>query len=154
MRKGTEVYHGTGAKEIDLIRTYGFDIEKAGMRDPGDFGLGLYFTKSKSRARSYGQVVRVTLNGDFAHIPRPYFLDKFKPIEPTTPEEKLFYDLAFDNAGEMLTVRHSKHRFEIAKRIRDVFLACGYDGIIADHPPDVVVFNVEAIRGVEILDEE
>ena len=55
-------YHGTTPESAALIREHGFDMSKAGQRDVGDLGLGIYFTRNIARARSYGsELVAVEL---------------------------------------------------------------------------------------------
>lgn len=143
--------HGTS--QADTILAEGFDIEAPRRSDPGDLGWGIYLTDEPSRARAYGEVLRVEIETiRFARIKSPYFLDGFKEIEPTTDEEKLFYGLAFKDGSMLSVTADSEDRVAVAKRIREGFLAAGFDGILAG--PDrnlqveVVVFNPETIRKV------
>lgn len=155
------LYHGTRPEAAEAILREGFDIEAArGPADVGDLGWGVYLSDSRSRSRNYGPVLlEVDVDtGDFARLPRPYFLRGLKETLPETPEEHLFHDAAF-SGGEMLTVRGRdlRGRERAARHIRDVFLNAGYDGLIAgpyvgkgrgDH--EVVVFNPDTILSVRL----
>lgn len=147
------LYHGTPNPQS--ILTTGIDLNHPRTSDPGDFGHGLYLTNSLSRAKSYsrnyGQVLRVTIDDSlYARIPNPYFLNGLQVLYPETPEEHLFYTLAFDSeTEEMLTVT-GPQREAVCKRIREVFLQHGYAGIITNLPDqETVVFNPESIIKIE-----
>jgi len=142
-------YHGS-PYALDIARS-GIDIGFRRTSDPGDFGWGFYLTNSLSRAKAYGQILRVTIDESrYARIPNPYFLNRLQILYPVTPEEHLFYDLAFDPvSGDMLTVT-GPQREMVCKKIREVFLQRGYVGIITDlHDQETVVFDPESIIKIE-----
>ena len=157
----TIYFHGTGDSQATTILAEGFDIEAPRRSDPGDLGWGIYLTDSASRARAHGyQVLSVEVDtARYARITNPYFLKGFEEVEPETPEERLFHGVAFEG-GQMLSVVADslEKRVAVARRIREVFLAAGFAGIIAG--PDrmeqceVVVFNPEAITGVTLNNRE
>lgn len=148
----TTYFHGTS--QADKVLADGFDIEAPRRSDPGDFGWGIYLTDEPSRARAHGEVLCVEINTTkYTHIKSPYFLDGFKEVEPVTPEERLFHGVAFEGNQMLSVVADSlEERVAIARRIREVFLEAGFDGIIAG--PDnrgqceVVVFNPQTILKV------
>lgn len=149
----TTYLHGTDARSAKVILTEGFSLETRRQSDPGDFGWGIYLTDAPSRARSYGsEVLRVTIATErYARIKNPYFLEGLREVEPQTAEEKLFHQTVFEG-GKMLTVK-GEDREGVARRVREVFMEAGYDGIIAG--PDrqgqceVVVFRTSSILRIE-----
>jgi hypothetical protein len=143
------LYHGSPFAQ--KIMDGGIDLGFRRTSDPGDFGWGFYLTNSLNRAKNYGQVLQVTIDDRlYARIPNPYFLERLQILSPETPEEHLFYDLAFDPVtGEMLTVT-GPQREAICKRIREVFLQHGYAGIVTDlHDQETVVFDPGSIIKIE-----
>jgi hypothetical protein len=147
------LYHGTSPESAETLLAQGFDTEAVRKHDVGDWGWGIYLTDSLPRARSYGTVLEVDVDeSDFAHIKSPYFLDGFTDLDPETPAEQLFFDIAFDERRDMLTVRGG-NRERVAREVRDAFLHEGYSGIYpgltdAMGTKDVVVFDPDAIRSI------
>ena len=142
-------YHGTQHRAAILLN--GIDVNAPRSHDAGDLGWGFYIDRRLGRAEAYGEVLECELSMDrMAHIPNPYFLDGLKPVAPTTPEEKLFHDLAFDG-DEMKTVR-GDNREDVAKAIRETFLRHGYIGILTDSG-EAVVFDCTAMEIRELPDE-
>ena len=156
-------YHGTTPESAALIREHGFDMSKAGQRDVGDLGLGIYFTRNIARARSYGsELVAVELDGRFARIPNPYFITQLEEVEPKTPVERLFFDIAFrqERHGEktfnvMRTVQGSRNdRLIVAREITYAFQGLAYAGIIAQSPDEAVIFDEKAIKVCQKAESE
>jgi len=145
-------HHGTTKEAAQAIEESGFDLDLAGRRDPGDFGLGVYATHVMPRAQAYGRaVVTMRLDGNFANIQNPYFVHRLQEIEPQTDAERLFHGIAFDG-NDMITVRGKKEdRLAAAGRVREAFLGVGYDGIIASQTNDAVIFNTAAIQLVGVF---
>lgn len=142
-------YHGS--VNADKIIKSGFDIDFKRFSDPGDFGWGIYFTNNKSKAKSYGKIIEADIDlSKFAYIENPYFMKGLKLIEPRTKSEKLFYNLAFDDNGTMLTL-HGDNREQINKKIREEFLKNGYKGIVTRNNDELVVFDVKTIKGVKLI---
>jgi len=146
----TTWYHGTSPEAADKIRAEGFRSDIHAKRDAGDIGLGLYFTRTRARATSYGsEILEVELKGCFAHVRHPYFLDETgNEIEPDTGTEveQVFYDIVFDRYQRMRTVQGpTEERVRIATAVRRRFLYLGFDGIISDNPDEAVVFNEDCI---------
>jgi hypothetical protein len=136
-------YHGT--PNPDSLVEHGPDMEHKRSKDVGDLGWGFYCTTIPERAASYGSVVRVVLDiGTFAHVPNPYFLNGLDEVEPRTAEERLFHQLTFGN-GFMGTVVAGTGREATARRVRDEFLARGFQGIVTDYKGEVVVFDKAAV---------
>lgn len=125
-------YHGTNAANASLIIIHGFDVDAPKRCDPGDFGCGIYLTSELSRARSYGDtVLAVTIDTDnFARIRNPYFLEGLKSLKPKGAVERLFYGVAFDKNGDMLTVT-GDDREAASREVAITFLDADYDGIVA-----------------------
>lgn len=145
-------YHGT--PRWKSILDDGIDIDAPKHSDPGDFGWGIYLTKRLTRAQRYGKVFQLTVETDkLAHVPNPYFLSGLQALTPVTPEEKLFYSLAFDANDNMLTVSGTnQERIAASKKIRNSFLAAGYLGIISDYDGgEAVLFNTAPIRSLLLL---
>lgn len=144
-----KLYHGTDEASAARILSEGFDVDALRRSDPGDFGWGVYLTSSLPRARAYGSVVlEVEVDESrFARLPCPYFLDDFQRVEPETEVERLFYSVAFDAEGEMLTI-HSPDREGVSKAVAKTFLEAGYDGLVTGPGRygdlEVVVFRVLA----------
>ncbi len=121
-------YHGTPS--WNRILNLGFDMEAPRRSDPGDFGWGIYLTQSKSRAKAYGTVLKVAVDvSRFALIPNPYFLKGWERVPPVSAEERLFHETVF-NGDQMATVNLQRDaRIEAAKKVRQVFMGHGYQGI-------------------------
>lgn len=137
-------FHGTQRR--DAILSSGIDSEAARSHDPGDFGWGFYIDRRRGRAEAYGDVLEIELDSRrMAHIASPYFLDGLTALEPSTPEEKLFHDLAF--AGDEMETVSGENREGIAKAIRETFLRHGYTGILTDSG-EAVVFDLGAIKKI------
>jgi hypothetical protein len=90
----------------------------------------------------------------YARIASPYFIKGFEQTKPETDVERLFYAHAFDEDGEMLTVRADwPERVAASKAVRDAFLRAGYQGIIAGPDPrgqtEVVVFDPDSITSID-----
>lgn len=147
-------YHGTSTGIASRILADGFDVHARRVSDPGDLGWGAYLTSSESRARSYGNaVLHVQIDTtNFARLKNPYFLDGLKSVKPKTATERLFYDVAFDDKGDMLTVQ-GRNRTAASKKVARTFMDHGYDGIIGGPfnmgDIEVVVFDDDAIVGVK-----
>lgn len=150
------LYHGTTRERADAIERDGLDPDATRRSDPGDFGMGIYLTARRSRAKAYGPAVfRVEVDpSKLARISRPYFLDGFKQVEPETPEERMFYAIAFDDRGEMLTVKGG-NREAVSRAVARAFLRAGYTGIATEHSGgEVVVFDRAAFVSVTREEEE
>lgn len=142
-------YHGT-LKSKEILKD-GFDMDAKRVSDTGDFGWGAYFTTNVSRARVHGTVLKVIVDTSrFAYLATPYFLKGANLVAPKTKDEKLFYGIAFDSKGQMLTVSSGKSkRISVSKEIRKAFLAAGYQGIKTPYGGgELVVFDVDAIKSV------
>jgi hypothetical protein len=158
-------YHGTTREAAESIRRDGFLLTAPRAHDVGDFGWGIYLTRSLARANTYGEVVldvEVELRTVWARIANPYFICKLTPLRPCTDVEWLFHSIAFDRAsGNMLTCGQGASpevRRETAVRLRDSFLRAGFDGIITDlEDKEAVIFNTAVLGRVwsapEPLDE-
>lgn len=140
-------YHGTSAANAGRVISHGFDVDARTHSDPGDFGWGTYLTSEPARARQYGNtVLAVTVDTDnFARIRNPYFLEGLKSIKPKGAIERLFYGVAFDKKGDMLTVT-GDDREAVSRKVALAFLDAGYDGIItgpwgSNSGIEVVVFD-------------
>lgn len=144
------LYHGSSAWE--KILEVGFDLEHPRRSDPGDFGWGLYLSANPARARSYGKVLKVSLDPSrLAYISNPYFLDRFERVEPKTEEEKLFYGLVFDGDIMKTVNLPSDLRVAAAKLVRQVFLEKGYTGIRTSlDDEETVLFSLSAIQRVSL----
>jgi len=145
-------YHGT--PRWQNILDQGINIDAPKHSDPGDFGWGIYLTGKLLRARVYGRVFEVEIDTSrMAYISNPYFLEGLRRVIPITPEEKLFYSLAYDEAGEMLTIQGSKEdRIATARHIQRGFLEAGYTGIISDYDEgEAVLFDSSPILSLELL---
>lgn len=150
----TEFLHGSS--NVDALceafreGTLGTYWEKS--RDAGDFGTGLYCTRKPSRAMAYGTVVGVQIDlARFAFVPNPYFIEGFDEIKPRSDAEVLFHDIAYDREGKMATVTGPLElRREVAQRLRERFMAAGFDGIKTSYESDIVVFDSGAVRGLTI----
>jgi hypothetical protein len=152
----TLFYHGTSQKCAREIIKNGFDVDARKNSDPGDFGRGIYITKSIERAKTYGSVV-LMLNvdtSDFTYIRNPYFIEGLTPTKPKTATDMLFYDLAFDANGEMRTVyqgraSNASDRDFVCSLIRETFLHHGISGICTSlEDEESVIFDVSAIKDI------
>lgn len=144
------LYHGTSKEKAASIMRSQFDFDARRSSDPGDFGWGVYLTAYKPRAKAYGEVVLEVVIDDsrLAYIPNPYFLEKLEEIKPVTPEEIKFYDLAFDDNLEMLTI-HAVNREDVCKKIQKEFVLDGYTGIRSDyHGGEYVIFDSRAVKSI------
>lgn len=145
-------YHGT--PRWQQILDDGVDIDAPKHSDPGDFGWGVYLTKRLTRARSYGKVFEVIIDTtNLALIPNPYFLAGLQTVIPNTPEEKLFYSLAFGSSGDMLTTTGTAaERIAASRKIQTAFLAAGYQGILSNYDGgEAVLFHASPIRSLILL---
>lgn len=146
-------YHGT--RRWEEVEKHGVDFDAPRATDPGDFGWGFYLTKRPVLANIHGRVFQVTIDpSKLAYIENPYFLlDDLHPRLPVTPEEKLFWDIAFDNEGNMLTINADKEtRVQTAKEIQRAFLAAGFTGIRTDYGEgETVLFSGEPILALDLL---
>jgi len=143
------LYHGS--RRTDLILKHGVDINYPRVTDAGDLGWGWYLTDNINRAKTHGKVLIVRIDAsDYAFIANPYFIQNLQHFGPRSSVEKLFYDLAFDAKGTMLTVSGTKtSREQVSKQIRDVFLAHGYKGIITSlKDSETVVFDQTTILSI------
>lgn len=146
-------FHGT--RHAESILEQGFDLGAQRRTDPGDLGWGIYLTDTPARARAHGEALAVVVDDSrFARIKNPYFEENLKRVEPETDVEALFYDNAFDENGEMVTVRGEwEERVAASKAVRAAFLRAGYQGIISG--PDrrgqheVVVFDPDSIHSID-----
>jgi hypothetical protein len=144
-------YHGTPRWQ-DILNK-GIDIDAPKHSDPGDFGWGIYLTRKLSRAQVYGRVFQVDIDTrGMAYVPNPYFLVGLQQVAPSSPEELLFYSLAYLN-GEMRTLHGSnKERIEAARAIQAGFLAAGYCGIVSDYDEgEAVLFEASPILSVKLI---
>jgi len=144
-------YHGTPRWQDILDK--GIDIDAPKHSDPGDFGWGIYLTGKLSRARVYGRVFQIDIDArNMAYVSNPYFLVGLKRVLPTTPEEKLFYSLAYDSAGEMKTLHGSREsRIAAARAIQRGFLDAGYSGIVSDYDEgEAVLFETSPLLSVKL----
>ena len=153
-------FHGTNKSSANQIIERGFDIEATRTHDPGDLGWGIYFSSDYYRAKSYGQyVIAVELSKKvkLAQIINPYFLLNLERVPPVTLEEILFYNIAFDENGNMRNVYHGiseEEKILISTQIRYAFLKAGYDGILAGpfNPrrtdKELVIFNPNIIESI------
>jgi len=145
-------YHGT-PRWRDILEK-GIDIDAPKHSDPGDLGWGIYLTGKLIRAKVYGRVFEIEIDTSrMAYIPNPYFLEGLSRLQPITPEEKLFYSLAYDTEGEMLTLHGSKeNRITAARAIQRGFLDAGYAGIVSDYDEgEAVLFEAGPIFSIELL---
>jgi hypothetical protein len=132
------------------ILSDGFDFGAVRRSDPGDFGWGLYLTRSLARARAIGSDVLIVMVdiSRFARIPNPYFLSGTKEMVPHTEAERLFHRSAFRN-GEMITVMGNEaDRVAASKDLAEVFVRRGWGGIVTDGD-EVVVFDSGCIRSIQ-----
>lgn len=171
-------YHG--ANKADDILATGFQVidDVRHRTDPGDFGLGIYFTKDLRVALNYGQhIFKCEIVMDqLADIPNPYRL--YEQPRPDLPS-KIFRWLAFDHVGgpayrqarrgkkqprllgefgpgRMKTVHGSytrAERMETTAKIREVFLRRGYTGILAReiHGQELAVFDPTIIKDCQLF---
>lgn len=149
-------YHGT--RRWQEILNAGLSIDAPKVTDPGDFGWGIYLTKSRVLSAIFGRVFRITLDDtNLAYIENPYFLheDGGGQRFPVTPAEQLFYSEAFNGDGDMLTIKGDlASRIAVAKNIQRVFLANGFAGIKADYGhAETVLFNLSPVVTIELLPE-
>jgi hypothetical protein len=151
------LYHGSDAA-ADICLT-GFDIDRAGKHDPGDFGKGIYLHTSKHFSKMYGKNVFEVV----ADLKNPLVLDferrrdeaykkldelekkygspvvgyswEFASLEAGKPlEHEEFKEALEKKARELGVETHQvqhKVRVDAAKRWRDELLKQGYDGVVA-----------------------
>lgn len=146
-------YHGTQDLPALLAAFEAGELthDHAVKRDPGDFGLGFYVTRSRVKAAAYGQIILVQIDiSGFAHIPNPYFIaGELEEVTPRTDVEKLFHELVFDKYGMRTVAGALEDRHAVAVRITERFMRAGYNGIrTSTYGDDVVVFNPAAIKGI------
>lgn len=159
-------FHGTNEKSAKVIAKSGFDIDSPRQSDPGDLGWGIYLTTDYNRAKSYGTVifaVELSEKANLAEIINPYFIKRFERLLPQTAEELLFYNIAFNEKGNMRNVSQmtsTEEKIRISKQIRDTFLKASYDGIIAGpfnlrrDDKEIVIFNSDIIELVYTTKKE
>lgn len=152
------LYHGTDAA-ADICLT-GFDIDRAGRHDPGDFGKGIYLHTSESFSKMYGRNVfkvvadlKNPLVLDFEKSKREETYKKLGELEKKygSPVVGYNWDFASLEAGKPLEEEEFKEAIEkkatelnvepyqvqhtvrvtAAKRWREELLKEGYDGVVA-----------------------
>ena len=150
-----KLWHATTIEAAAAILRGGVNMEAQRRNDVGDLGWGFYLTGSMSRARCYGRgILEIEIHRDqFAVVSNPYFLKGMDVVRPKTEDERLFYSLAFDELGDMMTCsgRYDRAAKETAARnIRLAFLELGCAGIISDYSDgEVVVFAAEGIVSIK-----
>jgi hypothetical protein len=144
-------YHGTPRWKDILDK--GINIDAPKHSDPGDFGWGIYLTAKLIRAKIYGRVFIVEIDtSKMAYVSNPYFLDGLRRLAPVTAEEQLFYSLAYNEDGEMLTLQGTKEeRIAAARRVQRGFLDAGYSGIVSDYDEgEAVLFESAPILSAKL----
>jgi len=118
----------------------GFRLDVRHASDPGDFGLGVYFTTSIHRARAIGRVILEV------------FLDLENPLELS---EEAAYALVLDKLGFDTIHGHGVPALRVreARKARDWFLGRGHDTLIVKKQSgdlEVVVYDLTSIGPVTV----
>ena len=143
------VYHGA-AEDFTA-----FDAGKIGLRDPGFFGAGFYFSPDEEVAQSYADSAAEDSDldiGDSAVIPayvslqNPFIWDSSPAGAPATRSALAEFGIKRDSVrGDSNALGNSKEREAFNRKVRDA----GYDGVVVrdeDGIQEVVAFRPEQIK--------
>jgi hypothetical protein len=146
------LYHATTEQAAKKILTSGFDLSAPRTRDPGDFGWGIYFTPSLSRAKAMGKVILV------ADIDTKYFYTTHDAYCLSEKRDAFWCRTVLNKDGEMGTIHGdwdgtNLDRGEFSQMVREEMLNRGYNGLIWEQKGkvrEVVVYEPLAIRKVSL----
>lgn len=143
------VYHGA-AEDFTA-----FDAGKIGLRDPGFFGAGFYFSPDEEVAQSYADSAAEDSDldiGDSAVIPayvslqNPFIWDSSPAGAPATRSALAEFGIKRDSVrGDSNALGNSKEREAFNRKVRDA----GHDGVVVrdeDGIQEVVAFRPEQIK--------
>lgn len=114
----SSAFHATSMESAERILKKGFRLDVPHVSDPGDFGLGIYFTTNIHRARAIGRVILEV---------------ELRLVNPLRLSQKEAYRLVIDELGFDTIHGHGcpEKRAEEARKAREWFLEHGHDALIS-----------------------